>query len=169
MSKTSRKDSREWQLRCAIHRAKGLSTADRWLYDTLLWMSNWSTSILPTEFQPKSVAALAAATESVSVRQANYSLNHLELHGWVKRERKSLGRGRNTFYTVELGTDCECKVRRDCTHKRDEACNDCTEKCAEPVGEPAGQPAVPADREAVTGEVRWGGPGGWHIRYEDAG
>jgi hypothetical protein len=150
-----RQDSREWQLRCAIHRAKGLSTSDRWVYDTLLWMSNWSTSVLPAEFQPKGIAGLSATTESVSVRQTNYSLNHLELHGWVVRDRKPLGRGYRTFYAVEMGKDCDCKVRTECTLSRDEVRSDCTEKCAEPAPESAGESAHLSDR-AVTGEERLG-------------
>lgn len=157
MTTPSRQDSREWQLRCAIHRAKGLTTSDRWVYDTLLWMSNWSTSYLPPEFQPKGVAALATITMSVSERQVNYSLSHLELHGWVVRDRKPLGRGHTTRYAVELGKDCDCKSVQPLQTSEAEVCSDCTEKCAEPPPEPAGQTTLSSDREAVTGGEGWEG------------
>jgi hypothetical protein len=70
----------------AIVAASGLTTADRWVFTVLLTMADFGTAHLPERFQPRSIAELAKKC-NVSARQVNYSVGHLQRHGWLERHR----------------------------------------------------------------------------------
>ena len=161
MATPARQDTNEQRLRDAIHTATGLTLADRWVFDTLLWMADYGTAFLPDRFQPRSLAQLAGKS-FVSARQVKYSLSHLQRHGWLERHRVISetgigGRGNRTRYVLCAGRSCDCKGGTQCTVPAGKQGSQCTGNRAESPHVAAGQAPDAAGR-AVAGEVREGKP-----------
>jgi DNA-binding MarR family transcriptional regulator len=98
--------SREGQLRAAVGKA-ALPVRDYRVYHALLGRAEWRTAVIPGKFQPRSLRDLAALSR-MSTAGVCRSLNHLESHGWVERQRRPPGRGHATAYTLLAGADCDC-------------------------------------------------------------
>lgn len=178
---TRRQDTTEQKLRDAIHTAAGLTAADRWVFDTLLWMADFGTAHLPDRFAPRSLKELAAKS-FVSQRQVKYSLDHLQRHGWVERYRHFTdegigGRGHPTRYVLKAGISCDCpkgKGGTRCPVPEPKEGNGCTGKGAgvDPVS--AGQAPDSAGKARGRGSKGWdgkpeykGGPVSWEPEVEN--
>lgn len=160
------------ELRDAIE-ASDLPPRDYRLYGALLHRVQWGYDYIPEQFQDRSLEALASRCR-MSKASAAEGLNHLERHGWVRRERQPPGRGRSTHYALAVGADCDCpkvpkprapmteaqrsrryRERKSVQNPRDgedEGSSIRVTKCPEDRDESAGQDPVPAVW-AVRGEV----------------
>lgn len=99
--------TREEELRAAIESAD-LRARDYRIYCALFKRAQWKTAEILGTFQPKSLDELAGWSR-MSTANLKRGLAHLELHGWVSRERwLTLGRGHSTRYVLSLGRDCDC-------------------------------------------------------------
>jgi hypothetical protein len=94
------------ELRDAIE-AADLPPRDYRIFGALLYRVEWGHDYIPAQFQDRSLEALASRCR-MSKAGAVEGLNHLERHGWVRRERQPPGRGRATHYVVAIGADCDC-------------------------------------------------------------
>lgn len=94
------------QLRDAIEKAD-VPPRDYRIFGALVYRADWSTGVIPQQFQPRSLEALAKVTRMSRASVAT-GLAHLESHGWLVRERQQPGRGYATRYALRIGLDCGC-------------------------------------------------------------
>lgn len=170
--------TREMELKAAILAAK-LTSSDFRVYMTLLSIAEFKTAEIPDKFQPRSLVKLAEKCR-VSYRTLCYSLSHLQMHGWLERDRDISengtigGRGHATRYGLLLGQDCDCKQSHFCTVSapdpvsedtakqcnggtvyEEKQCKDVNTFSAATICESAGQTARPAER-AMRGREKRG-------------
>jgi hypothetical protein len=98
--------TRERELRKAVKQAR-LPPRDFKIFTVLLDRADFNTAEIPGRFQPKSLEALAGLCE-MSKPTLCRGLAHLEVEGWLKRDRPAGGRGHSTRYTLALGDRCYC-------------------------------------------------------------
>lgn len=97
-----------WHDRKKAVKKSGLPASDRSVYLHLLGECAYTTGEMPARWSPK-VDEISDAT-GVSPRQVQYSLRHLERHGWLKLTRTS--RNYVATYALLAGSMCDCTGRR---------------------------------------------------------
>ena len=105
----------------AIGAAHGLAVADRYLYLSLLWLTDYDTATIPPRFQPKNQRDLAAKT-GLGRSTVEWATAHLVRHGWItltcgrdgcERTGPHTGPGHRLHYALHFGQDCpgeDCRV-----------------------------------------------------------
>ena len=97
-----------------------MAAADRYLYDRLLWLTDYDSAIIPSRFQPKNQRDLAARS-GLDRSTIAWATTHLVRHGWVtltcgrdgcERTGPHTGPGHRLHYALHHGQDCpgeECR------------------------------------------------------------
>jgi hypothetical protein len=120
----ARKRPRYNALRRAIGAAAGFTAAEKYPLMWLLCKTRGDAVLIPAEYQPESLAALADEMRPLDPRNLRAAFGHWQYHGWLSmpcalpgcfREGTHPGRGHRPSYFLDLGEDCpgeSCPTRK---------------------------------------------------------